>query len=207
MTQDKVTHIVVVLDRSGSMDAVRDDAIGGFNAFVSEQRRLDGGVKLTLVQFDSEWSVTWSAMALGDVPPLTRETYIPRAGTALYDAIGRATALAEESNVKAGGAEQVVIAILTDGQENSSRELDATAVRSLIRRKTGEGYTFLFLAANIDVARTADAIGIDARNTGSFSQRNGGTRDAFRTMSQQVREARTSGGSLRLSTGERKKLN
>ena len=65
MTQDKVTHIVVVLDRSGSMDAVRDDAIGGFNAFVSEQRRLDGGVKLTLVQFDSEWSVTWSLSSRG----------------------------------------------------------------------------------------------------------------------------------------------
>lgn len=207
MTDGPVTHIVVVLDRSGSMDAVRDDAIGGFNAFVSDQRAAEGQAKLTLVQFDTEWSVTYSALPLAEVPPLTRETYAPRSGTALFDAIGRACALAEDSKRKAANpGELVVVAILTDGQENSSRELDGRAVKALIERRTAEGYTFLFLAANIDVEATASSIGIDRRNTAEFKSHGEGTRRAFGTMSQQVREVRQT-GSLPLNTEQRKKLN
>ena len=93
-----LSEIVCIIDRSGSMDAIRSDAIGGFNSFITDQKAQPGQALLTLVLFDDEYDVIHDAVTLNAVPPLNELTYIPRGSTALLDAVdGPLTAWASAS--------------------------------------------------------------------------------------------------------------
>ena len=105
--------ILFLLDRSGSMETTRDDTIGGFNAFVSDQRALNPDALMTLWQFDHEVLVSYTNKPLSEVPTLTRETFQPRGSTHLLDTIGEAM----KSNPL---AEPPIVVIFTDGEENGS---------------------------------------------------------------------------------------
>ena len=196
MPDARPTHITVVLDRSGSMSSVADDAIGGFNTFLAQQQKLPGAATLTLVEFDHEYLVVHRAVPVGDVKPLTTETFVPRGQTALYDAVGHAVADTTEL-VNAFPPETrpaVVVAILTDGEENGSREIDHTTVQKLIKEKLAAGWEFLFLGANMDVKRAAARIGIGPASAVPFQATGQGTREAFGRMSEIVSASRRSGG-------------
>jgi hypothetical protein len=187
-----LTHITFVLDRSGSMDAVRDDAIGGFNAFVEQQRAAPGRATLTLVEFDHEYSTIYRAQAIADVPRLDRDHYIPRGETALYDAVGRGVAETAEHIAALPEADRpmrVVVAILTDGQENASKEYSYERVRAVLaERSTAAGWHVLFLASDLAVAADAERLGTHSR---VFEPSRRGTRDAFREVSRIVTSVRT----------------
>src|ERR1039458_9248482 len=86
------THITVVLDRSGSLDALVDDTIGGFNRFLADQQHADGAGTIALILFVPEREVVYSRTPLAEAPCLTRETYWTRGWTALLDAIGASIA-------------------------------------------------------------------------------------------------------------------
>jgi hypothetical protein len=176
------------------MASVADDTIGGFNTFLAQQQGLPGAATLTLVQFDHEYLVVQRAVTVDKVAPLTRETFVPRGQTALYDAIGRALADTIElvNGVPPEKRPRVVVAILTDGAENASRELDHAAVQKLIKERTAAGWEFLFLGANIDVVRAAARIGIGAASAVSFQSTGQGTREAFGVMSERVSASRLS---------------
>jgi hypothetical protein len=196
MPEDRATHITVVLDRSGSMSSVAGDAIGGFNTFLAQQQRLPGAATLTLVQFDHEYQVALRAVPVGDVKPLTIETFVPRGQTALYDAVGHAVADTTEL-VNAMPPEKrpaVVVAILTDGEENASREIDHPTVQKLIKEKTAAGWEFVFLGANMDVKKAAARMGIGPASAIAFQATGQGTREAFGRMSEIVSASRRSGG-------------
>jgi hypothetical protein len=81
--------VTVIVDRSGSMEAIASDVIGGFNQFITDQKRQPGGCRLTLVQFDNQYEVVYLARSVGDASRLTKNTFEPRGSTALLDAIGR----------------------------------------------------------------------------------------------------------------------
>ena len=83
------TEIAFVLDRSGSMNPIAADAIGGFNTFLASQQALPGEARLTLVLFDHEYLVVHDNVAIRQVPPLDAKTFVPRGMTALLDAVGR----------------------------------------------------------------------------------------------------------------------
>lgn len=84
------THIMVILDRSGSMQSIRDDTIGGFNGLLNDQKSAPGPATLTLVQFDTlgPFEVVHRFKALAEVPDLSLRNYAPRASTLLLDALG-----------------------------------------------------------------------------------------------------------------------
>ncbi len=84
------THITLVLDRSGSMESMRGDAIGGFNTFLKDQQAAPGIASLTLVQFDDRYEKPYEFAPLPSVEPLTEKTFVPRGSTALLDAVGQA---------------------------------------------------------------------------------------------------------------------
>ena len=79
--RDDFSDITIVLDRSGSMEAVADDTIGGFNRFLLDQKQAPGDGVLTLVQFDNEYEFVHTAVPLKEVPPLSRKTFVPNART------------------------------------------------------------------------------------------------------------------------------
>ena len=87
MTDPTYTDITMVLDRSGSMQSIKTDTIGGFDAFISEQRQVPGRCTVSLVQFDNEYEEVYTGRPIAEVPTLT---LVPRGSTAMLDAIGRA---------------------------------------------------------------------------------------------------------------------
>lgn len=155
----ELTDITVVLDRSGSMTSVRDDTVGGFNAFVAQQRAEGRGeCRVTLVQFDDVVETAYASQLARDAPDLDRGTYVPRGSTALLDAVGQTIrrtgaryALADESQ-RPG---KVLFVIVTDGGENSSKEFKGTEGRAKVfdmikeHRDTWK-WDFVFLGANQD---------------------------------------------------------
>src|SRR5574343_1127027 len=86
----EATDILCIVDRSGSMSAIKSDAIGGFNSFLERQKQEPGDARMTLVQFDNEYEEVFVDKNIADVPPFTTSTYLPRGTTALFDAVGKA---------------------------------------------------------------------------------------------------------------------
>lgn len=168
-----LTELVCILDRSGSMEAIRDDAIGGFNAFLDAQRDEPGETRLTLVQFDDRYDVLADHVPLAHVPPLARETFVPRGSTALLDAIARtldAVGKRLAATPEPERPSKVVVAVVTDGQENASRHATRQQVFDRIaHQRDVYGWAFVFLAANQDAIAGAVALGMQADDGVAFA--------------------------------------
>jgi Mg-chelatase subunit ChlD len=167
------THIAVLLDRSGSMDAVKDETISGFNYFLKEQKAVGDNASFTLVQFDSESTdVIHEARPVRDVPDLNGETYQPRGSTPLLDALGqtikstgRTLAAIPETN----RPDKVVFVVITDGQENASHKFTKTQVKEMINHQTEKyNWQFIYLGANQDAFAEARAVGIAKANAANY---------------------------------------
>jgi uncharacterized protein YegL len=165
-----LTDITLVIDRSGSMQAIRNDAQGGVNAFIAGQSKMPGEVLVTLVQFDTEYEFIHKGVPIGDVPPYELH---PRGGTALLDAVGRAInetgkRLAELQAEDRPGL--VIFVVMTDGEENSSREFTRAQVKEMIeRQQTAFNWHFTFLGANQDAFAEAGGIGIPSAGAADFA--------------------------------------
>ena len=180
------TEIVCVIDRSGSMRSVRQDAIGGFNTFLEEQKKI-GDALFTYVQFDDEYEVVHNGIPLANMKPLDENTFVPRGMTALLDAIGKTINTVESRK----GDRQVIVAILTDGQENASKEFKRNEIFENIRRLEKENkWTFVFLAANQDAIKAGGSLGIQSQHTYGYAGTGAGTRGAYSLMSCSVKRLR-----------------
>ncbi|NLF96080.1 MAG: VWA domain-containing protein [Candidatus Riflebacteria bacterium] len=183
------THITVVLDRSGSMEAIRSDTIGGFNSFLAAQKAEPGFATLTLVQFDTQdaYEVIQDFKNIQEVPELTRETFVPRAGTPLYDAMGKAINDLEHklaSMPEATRPQRVIVAFVTDGQENSSREFSKSMVQKMIKEKQEKSdWQFVFLSADLDAMEEALSTGVAAASSLLFDKTAQGIASAWAALS------------------------
>jgi hypothetical protein len=168
------------------MQSIANDAIGGFNAFVNSQRREEGHACLSLVLFDDQYEVPLRCVPLASVPALTDRTFIPRGSTALLDAVGRTLddTASRISALPAGSRpENVIIAILTDGEENASRMFSRSQIRQKITHfRELLGWEFVFLAANQDAFAAAEVIGIAPEDAANFAAHGAGTASAFADM-------------------------
>lgn len=177
----KPVEIFVVVDRSGSMDSIRDEAIGGFNTFLEAQKKEKGAANLTLAIFDGEYDIVYDSVKLKEVMPMTRETLVPRGLTALNDAIGKSLLMLEGKK-----PDKAILCILTDGQENASREFNGVQVKAKVEAAEARGWQVVFLAANIDVAATAKAYGMNPLRSMSFMATGAGTTQAYSNISASV---------------------
>ncbi len=173
------THITVILDRSGSMDEIRDDTVGGINAFLAGQKGEPGEATLTLVQFDTQdpYAVVWHFRPIEKVPAMTRESYVPRGGTPLLDALGRGINDIEASVARLDAAERpekVVVAVITDGQENASREFRKQQIEEMILKKQASGWEFVFLSADLAAIGDAHRMGFRPDSTVAFDKSSAG---------------------------------
>ena len=160
MTNPDLTLLAVLLDRSGSMQSIKADTEGGVAAYLEEQRKLPRHTQVTFAQFDTEYETVYSNVPIAEVPP---PVLAPRGGTALYDAVG--TLVTEVGAELAARPESerpgsVIVVVLTDGHENSSREWTHDAVRSLItQQQEVYNWDFLFLGANMDAVEIGSRMG------------------------------------------------
>lgn len=165
---------VFLLDRSGSMETCRSDTIGGYNAFVDSQKALGG--TMTLYLFDHELATVYENVPIDQVNPLTTDTFVPRGGTALLDAMGEV--------LKKPLAHDTTMIILTDGEENSSRTYTSAHVKDLVAGRTKDGWQFTYLGANQDVVLAAQRLGLGPAQTIEFDQTR--TPQLFATLSQRM---------------------
>ncbi len=196
MRQD-YTHITVILDRTGSMESIRNDTIGGFNAFLNKQKEEPGTATLTLVQFDSQdpYEILHRFKPIEGVPELTRETYVPRASTPLLDAIGRGINDLESclGELKEDDRpSKVVVVVVTDGQENSSREFRKEQIEKMVKEKTEKrDWQFVFLSADLSAIGDARGVGISADAVLLFEKNRSGNESAWNSLSAQTSNFRS----------------
>lgn len=189
MTNQNLTHIYLLLDRSGSMQSIKTDTEGGFAAFVNEQRRTPGECRVTLAQFDNHYEVVYADRPIADVPALDLQ---PRGSTALLDAMGRLITDAGAKLAALSEAERpgtVIVAIMTDGHENASQEWNHPAIKALVEQQTGQwGWQFLYMGADQDAIEVGRNIGVAAANSVTYGR--GKSRDVFANISGKVSSVR-----------------
>lgn len=192
------TEILILLDRSGSMEATRDDVIGGFNAMVGAQKKEPGEAYLTLIQFDTgnPYEVIYTRRPIQEVGNLDRTTFVPRGGTPLLDAIAKTIV---HQGTRFDGAtvkpEKVILVIFTDGEENSSIEYNGSGgparVKALINRQEKEwGWTVTLIGANFDAISAAADLGIGAKSALNYKQTPVGTRSAYAALNNMISSER-----------------
>ena len=166
--RNDLTELVFILDRSGSMEGLERDTIGGFNSMLEKQKKEEGEALVSTVLFDHEAEVIYDRVPLDKIAPMTEKQYYVRGCTALLDALGGA--IHHIGNVHKYAREEdrpgrTVFIITTDGLENASRIYTPEMVRGMVERQQKKyGWEFLFLGANMDVIATAKSYGIRPEN-------------------------------------------
>jgi uncharacterized protein YegL len=169
-TNDK-THIICVLDCSGSMTNIMADSIGGFNEFLKKQKELPDKATITVVLFDDKYNLLYDNVDIKLAKELTSSVWYPGGMTALYDAIGK-TINKEKANFAKLGDEKpskVLVCVVTDGEENSSKEYNLEDIKKLIGECEKEDWNFLYLAANQDAFSVGGSFGISHNNTYNYT--------------------------------------
>ncbi|WP_404451350.1 VWA domain-containing protein [Virgibacillus necropolis] len=184
-----LTEIIFLLDRSGSMSGLEKDTIGGFNALVEKQCRLEGETILTAAIFDDQYEILWNGVDANKVK-LTEENYFVKGTTALLDAVGKTILdvgqrLSKTSEERTPG--KVLFVITTDGMENASREFSHQKVKEMIRHQEEKyGWEFIFIGANIDVVKEADNVGISMENSYCFEATSGGVDSMYSMVNEEL---------------------
>lgn len=190
-----LTELVFILDRSGSMQGLEKDTIGGFNSMLAKQKQAEGSAFVSTILFDSFSEVLHDRLDIHEVAPITEREYFVRGCTALLDAVGGAIhhignihKYARRSDVP----ENTLFVITTDGMENASQRYTAEQVKDMIRRQTEQyGWEFLFLGANIDAVETAGHMGIAPERAVNYHSDSEGTRLNYEVLSQTISAVRS----------------
>lgn len=187
--------ITVVLDRSGSMMVIMAETIGGFNAFLSDQQKAPGEAIITLNLFDHEFLPTIRGEEIKNAKPLTIETYVPRGMTALLDAIGRSvieTGQRLEKMAEADRPGKVVLMIITDGQENASKEFTYPKIKAMLKEQQEKyAWQVTFLGANIDAEYVGRNLGTQTVNSMSYGHDAVGASSMFSSSSDNLKAYRS----------------
>lgn len=192
--KNNITELVFIIDRSGSMAGLESDTVGGFNAMLAKQKKLEGKVYVSTVLFSGDSTVIHDRVDINEVAPMTERDYCVGGCTALLDALGGAIhhignihKYARPEDVP----EHTVFVITTDGMENASHRYSAEKVRSMIKKEEEKyGWEFLFLAANIDAVETAERYGIRSDRAANYRATGKGTEAMYDCVSDAVMSLR-----------------
>lgn len=190
------TRLIAILDRSGSMSSVVNDAISGYNSFIKEQKKLKDEATLSGMLFDDKFEPLNDGKVLNikDVPELTTATFVPRGSTALFDAIGK-TVNAYKSDSE-NDADKVLVIIITDGHENASRKYSQKDIADLIKFQKKQNWQFLFLCSTEDAVTVGKSLGVSGGNTMKFTNTGAGNVAMYASLSKSV------GSFRRMSTND-----
>ena len=178
-----LTEMVFILDRSGSMQSLTSDTIGGFNSMIENQKNEDGEAFVTTVLFDDNYELLHDHVDIQKIEPITNKEYYARGTTALLDAIGKtinSIGSRLSSTPEDERPDKVIFVITTDGFENSSCEFTRHTVKEMIEhQQTKYSWTFMFLGANMDAVSEASSLGISSAYSKTYTASAQGTSSAY----------------------------
>ncbi len=161
----KKVYNLIIVDESGSMSIIRNEALAGLNETVETCQKMqemhpEMEQRITLISFDSgHFKVHFDNEPVMNARKLTADDYRPNAATPLYDAIGKGIA---KLNAQTGENDSVLVTIITDGEENCSQEYNLKLVKNLIEKQKKQGWTFTLIGTdNLDVEGMAGMMSID----------------------------------------------
>ena len=190
MEQPKRIELVLVIDKSGSMQGLEKDTIGGFNSMIEKQKKLGINVRVTAVLFNDKTDLLYARRYIQNVRPLTEREYETGGTTALLDAVGGTILKMERSKATECGKTKVIFVIITDGLENASTKFTKQKVKEMISDKQEQdGWDFIYLGANIDAVEEAGAIGVKKANAVTYRNTKSGVRANYDAVSAFVEEA------------------
>ncbi len=182
-----LTEMVFILDRSGSMQSLTDDTIGGFNSMIEKQKKEDGEAYVTTVLFDDNYEVLHDHVDIQKVKPITTKEYYARGCTALLDAIGKtinSIGSRLSSTLEDERPDNVIFVITTDGFENASKEFTKSTVKEMIEHQQDKySWTFMFLGANMDAVGEAASLGINTDFARTYTASDIGTQSVYDSVS------------------------
>lgn len=187
LINEDYTHIAICLDRSGSMDTIATDIIGGFNAFIKAQKALPGKATVSLIQFDNIYETVHSFVDIKEIPELTSDTFVPRHSTALNDSFYQ---LIEETETAINSMlverpGRVLFISLTDGAENASTKHSTQELKAKIDSlKDKNGWVFSFIGAEQDSFAESQARGMNAKDTMNFQKSSWGVKGMYDKLNQ-----------------------
>lgn len=191
MANKNLTEFVMILDRSGSMQSIRDDTMGGFDSFIEEQRDVKGAALVSLYQFDTHYEMVYEGLEIDKVKPLVLQ---PRGGTALFDAIGKTLGTvrsridAMQEDAKPG---TVIVVVMTDGGENSSEEIkSASDIKEMIDAESDWEFVYLGVSGVEDFSEGL-SMGFSVGSSGIYAAVH--TTDMYADLSTSVSALRTGG--------------
>lgn len=181
-----LTELVFILDRSGSMQSLTTDTIGGFNSMIESQKKEPGEAYVTTVLFDHDYELLHDHVNIVDINPITDREYYARGSTALLDAMGRAInsignrlcATPEDER-----PDKVIFVINTDGYENCSREFTKQQIKEMVEHQQSKySWVFMFLGANMDAVGEAGGLGINASHSHTYSYNSAGISSLYTSV-------------------------
>jgi uncharacterized protein YegL len=187
-----LTEIIFLLDRSGSMQGLEKDTIGGYNGFINSQVEL-GETRITTVLFDDKYELLFDGVS-AEKAVITEKEYFVRGGTALLDAIGKTILdvghrLSNTDEADRPG--KIIFVITTDGMENRSQEFKYPQIRDMITHQTEKySWEFIFMGANIDVAAESAKLGVSMMNTMAYEASSSGTGEMYASVNRMAAKMR-----------------
>jgi hypothetical protein len=163
-------HVSILLDRSGSMINIKESTIAGFNKFIKDQKKVPGEMTLSVAQFDDfdKYDDLYKFTMINEVKSLTDKTFVPRGSTALLDSLAK---MINETGWKLASMkeddrpEKVVVLVLTDGEENDSREYTPEKIKAMIEHQEKKyNWQFMYIGANQDSFTIAKNLGMSGVN-------------------------------------------
>lgn len=188
----KITELVFIIDKSGSMSGLENETIKGFNELLNKQKKQNDKALITTIFFNTTMQFINERKDINEVKEITLNDYRVGGCTALLDAIGNAInyILNNQINDKENEYNNMVV-IITDGLENSSLEFSYEKINSLINKKQKEDWQFIFLGANIDVIKEANKMGIASDNAVSYNNDEKGVKLNYEAISLAISDVRS----------------
>lgn len=171
------THVLFILDRSGSMERLAADVRGGYNAWLDQAIKDGEDFTITLATFNTEVRQLAAGVPVADAPRLDDRNFVAQGGTALLDAVGNTIRTFQQA-VKLEPGDKVMVHVETDGQENSSVEFDHAGIASVVADRTAEGWAFVFAGIGLSDWADANRSGLGGMRTNSAAT-GAGTQSRF----------------------------
>lgn len=161
-----MTDIIFVLDESASMRRYSESYISGINSFINTQKQFNPQASFTMVKFNTTVTTLCVDSKIHTLPEFTSNHYKPCGITAMYDAIGHAINLKYNGDIQ-----NVVMIILTDGQDNHSKNFNNVTIAGKIGYMKQRGWSFVYIATDHNSHKFGQNMNIDTCLTYSESDR------------------------------------